>query len=181
MATPLLSSVDYANSRLDIQHAMLHAFKVAGVRKLNNPARIVWGSVEVQTNDWIAVDAAATVHLELLSCRGALRQGVDMEVDEGFVLADGSRVKHLRTWRDDRYEDSLSYAFTSRDGVLRVWNVSERVLTSGEIVIDSLTGNAGMWIESISPDERIYHCSAALCDPPNFESLIFRVRIERHA
>ena len=74
---------------------MLHAYKVTGFRKLSHPARIVWGSVEVQTYNWIAFDAAATVHLDVLSCRGALRQGVDMEVDKGFVLADGSRKEAI--------------------------------------------------------------------------------------
>ncbi|RYH20375.1 MAG: hypothetical protein EON54_26420 [Alcaligenaceae bacterium] len=181
MTTPLLSSVDYSTSGLDIGQAMLRAHKASGIRKLEHPARIVWVKIEVQTYDWIAVDAAARVRLELLSWRGTMRQGVDMQVDGGFVLADGSRVQLLRTWRDDRYEDSVSYDFTSRDGVLRVCNVSERILPTGKVVTDSLTGNAGMWIERISPDERIYRCSAAPCDPPDFESLTFRVLVGRHS
>jgi hypothetical protein len=38
-----------------------------------------------------------------------------------------------------------------------------------------MTRNAGFWIEIVSPNERIYHSSHGLCDPPDFESLVFRV------
>src|SRR6266436_4813621 len=39
------------------------------------------------------------------------------------------------------------------------------------------TGNAGFWTESIDNYQRIYHCSSGCDDPPNFESLVFRLTI----
>ena len=49
---------------------------------------------------------------------------------------------------------------------------------SGQQVEEKWTENAGMWIEEISPTERIYHCSHGMAHPPDFESLVFKITIK---
>jgi hypothetical protein len=47
----------------------------------------------------------------------------------------------------------------------------------GQVVEEKWTENAGMWVEQVTPYERVYHCSHGMANPPDFESLVFRVSI----
>ena len=49
--------------------------------------------------------------------------------------------------------------------------------SGGQVVEEKWTENAGMWVEQISPNERIYHCSDGMAHPPDFESLVFKITI----
>ena len=99
-------------------------------------------------------------------------------IEEGALyLRDGEEVSLLRTWADDRYEDTVEYPYHSASGRLWVWNVYKVHLPNGKTRDEKWTGNAGFWIETIDDYQRIYHCSNGSDDPPNFESLEFRLTV----
>ncbi len=62
-----------------------------------------------------------------------------------------------------------------------VWNVYRMIYAGGLVVEEKWTENAGMWIEQDAPHERIYHCSHGMADPPDFESLVFKIGITPEA
>jgi hypothetical protein len=47
------------------------------------------------------------------------------------------------------------------------------------VVEDRWGDNAGMWIEDLGPQDRIYHCSQGASDPPTFADLVYRVTVIR--
>jgi hypothetical protein len=49
--------------------------------------------------------------------------------------------------------------------------------TRGQVVDEKWTGNSGMWVEEVSSNERIYHCSHGMAPKPDFDSLVFKVTI----
>lgn len=168
---------DYSDSGLTIRSAMLdHAKRFPD--KDTRPQFILWNGLHIWTSDRIPVGPKGTVRAQFLTANPDVRQGFDIELDDGYlVLAEGEQVRLLRTWRDDRYDDVVEYPFCSRDGLLWVWNVYEMSYPSGERVVEKWTENAGFWVERISESERIYHCSHGMAHPPNFEALVFKVTV----
>lgn len=78
---------------------------------------------------------------------------------------------------DDRYEDIVEYPFASDTGRLCVWNVYTHQLPNGDWREGKWSGNAGLWVEYLSPQERIYHCSHGALERPDFDSLVFKVTV----
>ncbi len=167
---------DYAESGLTIREAMLEHVK-RYPDKRTRPEHILWGSLHVKTSDVFSVSKRGIVRAEILSSKGGVEQGFDLEVDGWFELAHGEHVPLLRTWKDARLEDIVEYRFFTGDGRLWVWNVFKMVYAGGQVVEEKWTENAGFWIEQLSQHERIYHCSHGMANPPDFDSLIFKVKV----
>jgi len=167
---------DYADSGLTIQYAMNdHATRFPDKR--TRPRFILWNGLRVWTSDVWTVPEKGTVRAEFLSAKGDIEQGFDIKVDGWLELAEGEHVPVLRTWKDERYLDVVEYPFLSRDGRLWVWNVYKMKYPGGQIVQEKWTENAGFWIDQVSESERIYHCSHGMATPPDFDSLVFSVRV----
>jgi hypothetical protein len=149
---------DYAPSGLSIWQAMLDQARKRpkGVR---GPVTIRWGEKIIRTADVFQVPTHARIRLECMRSEAGLRQGFDVKMQGGCVLANGELVPLLRTWCDDAYETVVEYDYRADDSVLATWNVYEMVRGS-ELVPEKWTGNAGFWIEEINKFDRIYHCSA---------------------
>lgn len=169
--------LDYANTRLDIQYAMIdHAKRFPD--KTTRPQYLLWNGRRIWTSDHIAAPQCGVVRAEFLFAESPPRQGFDLKIDGGWLeLAAGEHVPLLRTWKDDRYEDIVEYPFYCPDGRLWVWNVYEMTYGGGQRVEEKWTGNAGLWVEHISDRERIYHCSPGMANPPNFDALVFKISI----
>lgn len=168
-------AIDYAESGMNIQTALLDHFK-RFPDKATRPKHILWGGLAMSTGDSIPVPKRGEVEAEFLSIKDDVRQGFDLKV-KGWIQLQDRRVKLLRTWHDPDLEDTVRYSFGSQDGLLRVWNVYEMSLRGGQVFEEKWTGNAGFWVERVSETERIYHCSHGMASPPDFESLVFRVRV----
>lgn len=169
--------IDYGNSGTTIQRAMVdHALRNPDKKK--RLPFILWNGLQIQTFDWLSVKPAGRVRFEILKSSSARKQGFDAEVDGGFELSDGSLVKRLRTWKDERFEDILEYSYTTLNGRMGIWNVYEMEYPSGEMVVERGTENAGFWVERIGELDHIYHCSAGFNSPPDFESFVFRVTLK---
>ena len=168
---------DYANSGLTIQYAMLDHFKRFPDKK-QRPDYIVWDGRQIKTADSFAVATHGVVRGEFLSStKPDVDQGFDLKLDGWICLEEGEKVSLLRTWNDSRYESFVEYPFQSNDGLLWVWNVYKMKYPGGQVVEEKWTENAGMWVEEISPNERVYHCSDGMAHPPDFESLVFKITI----
>ena len=168
---------EYADSGLTIQYAMLDHFK-RFPDKTHRPDYILWYGLQVKTADALAVPPQAVVRGEFMSSKGDVEQGFDLKLDGWLRLGEGEQVSLLRTWDDPRYESFVEYPFHSNDGRLWVWNVYKARYLGGQVVEEKWTENAGMWVEVISPTDRIYHCSHGMAHPPDFESLVFRIYIK---
>ncbi len=168
---------DYAESDLTIQYAMVDHFKRFPDRS-RRPDYILWGDFQVKTGDALAVPPRGVVRGEFLSSIGDVEQGFDLKLDGQLRLEKGEEVSLLRTWNDSRYEPSVEYPFHSNDGQLWVWNVYKARYPEGHVVEERWTENAGMWVEYVSPTERVYHCSHGMAHPPNFQSLVFKITIK---
>ena len=168
---------DYANSSLTIREALLdRAKRFPG--KAERPEHILWKGLTVTTGDAFRVPREGVVQGEILFSKGELEQGFDLKLDGWLRLENGDKVSSLRTWNDPRYEAVVEYPFQSKDGRLWVWNVYKRHLPDGRAIEEKWTENAGLWVESISEKERIYHCSHGFLYPPDFESLVFKITIK---
>jgi hypothetical protein len=168
--------VDYKDSGLTIQYAMLDHFK-RYPRKEDRPPHILWDGRKIVVADRINVPQRGQVMAEFITSKPGMRQGIDISLDGYLELANGDRVKLLRTWADARYGSTVQYQFFSNDGVMGVWNVYEMVWPGGRVTEEKWTGNAGFWIEPISDSQRTYHCSPGSANPPDFEALVFRISI----
>lgn len=167
---------DYADSGLTIQYAMVDHFK-RFPDKSQRPAFVLWGGVQVKTADALPVPTHGVVRGEFLSSKGEVEQGFDVSAAGWIELARGERLRTLRTWNDPNYEPLVEYPYFTEDGHLWVWNVYKMKYRGGQAVEEKWTGNAGFWIESVSAQERIYHCSHGMAAPPDFESLVFKIAI----
>lgn len=167
---------DYLDSGLTIQDAMLDHFK-RFPDKRQRPGHILWGELEVRTSDCLTVPAHGVVQGEILSSKGDVRQGFDLKIDGWLWLANRDKVSLLRTWDDPQYDPVVEYPYHSKDGKLWIWNVFIRSLPNGQQVEEKWTENAGMWVDEVSKNKRIYHCSHGLLYPPDFESLVFKIEI----
>jgi len=168
--------VDYAQSGMTIQAAMMDQYK-RFPDKQSRPHFIRWNGLHVRTGDAIEVPRDGIVQAEFLHVKTDIEQGFDLKIDGWLRLAEGEQVSLLRTWYDPRYEDTVEYPFSSRDGRLRVWNVYKLVFPRGQVREEHWTDNAGFWVDEVGPTERIYHCSPGPLPEPDFEALVFRVRV----
>ncbi|HUV63274.1 MAG TPA: hypothetical protein VMW24_05205 [Sedimentisphaerales bacterium] len=173
----LTTTRDYAESGLTIREAMLdHAKRFPN--KAKRPDHILWAGHRIKTADVFHVPQRGIVRAEFLSAMEGVEQGFDIQLDGGWVeLEQGEHVPHLRTWKDKDFDDVVEYPFFSPDERLWVWNVYKMKYPGGQIVEEKWTENAGFWIEHISENERIYHCSHGMATPPDFDSLVFKVRV----
>ena len=171
---------DYAESGLTIQYALLDQVKSLPNKEVR-PKYILWGGRHVTTADVLPVPENGVVRAEIISSKEDVEQGFDLKVDGWIEMAQGERVTLLRTWSDPQYEPVVEYPFLARDGRLHVWNVYKMKYGSGQVVEEKWTENAGMWIEEVSPTERVYHCSHGKAHPPDFDSLVFRVSVRPSA
>ncbi len=167
---------DYADSGLTIQYAMLDHIKRFPDKSLR-PDYILWDGLRIKTADALTVPPQGRVRGEFLSSKGDVEQGFDLKIEGWFRLENGERVSLLRTWNDSRYELFVEYPFQSKDGRLWVWNVYKMRYEGGQVVEEKWTENAGMWVQEVSPTERIYHCSHGMAHSPDFESLVFKITI----
>jgi hypothetical protein len=173
-----LDPVDYRNSGMSIQYAVLDQVKRFPDKK-TRPPYILWGDLHVATADDIPVPTDGIFRAEFLAGDHLLRQGFDLRAVNGWIqLRVGELVPVLRTGKDERLDDVIQYPFHSEGGLLRVWNVYERVYPSGERATEMWTGNAGFWVERLGDRDHVYHCSSGFVLPPNFESLVFRLSIK---
>jgi len=168
--------IDYADSGLKINCAVQHQMLRFPDKSLR-PDHILWNGRAVKIYDWVDVPRTGIVRFEFISAKEGIAQGFDAKLDGWFELEKMERVPLLRTWKDDRYEDAVEYPFVSRDGKMGIWNIYKETLPNGEVIEDKLGGNSGFWVELISKYERIYHCSPAMLDPPDFEALVFKLSI----
>jgi hypothetical protein len=168
--------MDYAQSGLTIQHAMLDHWK-RFPNKDERPEYILWAGLRVKTGDAFPVPKDGIVRGEFLSWKGGVEQGFDIKVDGWLELEKGEKVQLLRTWNDPRYEAAVEYPFHTEDGVLWIWNVYKVRYPDDRVVEERWTGNAGFWVEVISETERVYHCSHGIAKPPDFESLVFKITV----
>lgn len=166
---------DYAMSGLSIWQAMLSQGKKRA-KDERGPVTLRWGDKIVRTADVLQVPARGVVRLECLQCASDIRQGFDVKMNGGCVLANGEVVPLLRTWCDEKYESVVEYAYQADDGLLSTWNVYE-TWRGSELVVERWTGNAGFWTEEVGTLDRIYHCSAGPLSAPNFEYLVYRMTI----
>jgi hypothetical protein len=170
------SVLDYGDSGLTIQYAMLDFVK-RFPDKATTPPYILWNGLHVQTSDVFAIPHKGILRAEFLSAKGSIQQGFDLDLNGWLRLEAGEKVRLLRTWKDDLYEDVVEYPFFTRDGLLWVWNVYKMEYPGGQVVEEKWTENAGFWVEILSKFERIYHCSHGMATPPDFDSLVFKVGI----
>jgi hypothetical protein len=168
---------DYAQSGLTIQFAILDHFKQFPERERRSRS-ILWSGHRVMTADAFVIPESGTIVGEFLSSKGEIEQGFDIKLNGWLQLQTGEKVSLLRTWSDPRYEAKVQYPYHSEDGLLQVWNVYKRKYGIGNVVEEKWAGNAGFWVETRSDTERIYHCSHGVADPPDFESLVFRIAIK---
>jgi hypothetical protein len=167
---------DYANSGLTVRQAMLdHAKRYP--EKSKRPDFIRWNGLRIKTSDVLMVPNKGVVEATFLHAKEGIEQGFDLKVNGWFCLQAGEQTPVLRTWKDDRYEDAVEYPFVSRDEQLWVWNVYKMKYPGGHVVEEKWTENAGFWVEIVSEVERIYHCSDGMATPPDFESLVFKIKI----
>jgi hypothetical protein len=169
------ADVDYSKSGKSIQYAMLeHAKRFPDIS--TRPSWIRWGHLLVKTGDSISVPERGTWRGEFLRLSPELEQGFDVQVAGWTQLPSGKRVDLLRTWGDERLASVVEYPYYSKDCLLWVWNVYKRRRGAAEVE-ERWTGNAGFWVEEISDVERVYHCSHATADPPEFEGFVFKLTI----
>jgi hypothetical protein len=154
---------------------MVDMFK-SHTKASERPDNILFDGHVVKTGHWIEVPENFIIKLEFLSKPDA-DQGADVSVKDGFMsLVDGSEVKLLRTWYDPKYEPVVEYSGYSSAKKVLVYNVYKEE-RNGRIFEEKWTRNAGMVVEKISDNEFVLKCSSGQFNPPNFESLIFRVSV----
>lgn len=171
------SQIDYSTTGLSITRAMIDDYE-RHPRRPNGPGCIRWGPLFIQQSDRFPAPNAGIVEAEFLEARSAVKQGFDLKVDRWIQLEMGERISVLRTWKDDKYENFVSYPYESREGAIWIWNVYERILPNGCRTEEVREGNCGFWIEHKSDTERVYHCSHGQATPPDFDMLVFAVRVK---
>ena len=172
-----LDHEDYGDRGLTIREALLDQVK-RFPNKAERPQHILWSGLPIATADIVPILTKGTIRAEFLSWKEGVEQGFDIKLDGWLQLANGEKVSLLRTWNHSKYDPAVEYPFHSNAGRLWVWNVYKRRLPDGRAVEEKWTENAGLWVQKLSANERVYHCSHGFAYPPDFESLVFRVTIK---
>ena len=166
---------EYKSTETSIQSAKVDTHKSLSGSK-DMPDYILFDGEKVQTGLWIDVPENFRVRLEFLS-KPDIDQGADINVKDGFlILQDGEEIELLRTWHDPKFESFVEYSGYSKSGRVLVNNVY-KVNRSGQEFEERWTGNAGMLVEALENNEFILKCSSCHYNPPNFESIVFKVSI----
>ena len=169
--TPI-ESRDWKESGFCIRQAVVEAWNP----EARGPVKIRWGRNLVVTGDFLEVPSQGTVQLEFLTSRPGLKQGADLQVNGAILLPDGSSVTLLRTWFEPGLPSLLEYPYAAEDGRLFTCNVYE--VPDSRATNDWRWGDyAGMWVETLSTRERVYHCSHRDSADPDFEDLVYRVAV----
>jgi hypothetical protein len=81
-----------------------------------------------------------------------------------IFLSDGSSAKSVATWDDPRLPRFMNYVVETPDGILQVYNKYRLFHSKDWCTEDSFSGNAGMVVESLERNRRVYKCSSSLGD-----------------
>ncbi|WP_226669284.1 hypothetical protein [Microbulbifer aggregans] len=164
---------------MSIQSAMIDMVK-SHPDKATRPDHIILNGRKIRTGYWIDVPHKFQIVLNFLSEPDA-DQGTDIKVDDGYLeLASGEQVPLLRTWHSPEYESTVEYNGYSKTGRLFVCNVYKEE-RAGRIFEEKWTRNAGMIIESSDEGGMIFRCSSGDKTPPDFDSIVFAVKISNRA
>jgi hypothetical protein len=136
------------------------------------------GPVFVGTKKVIQMDripvASSNVTVQLLGKMTGIH-GVRLKTRRGEIsFSDGSTGKSVCIWADPSLPSTVMYHVDTMDAELRVWNVYRTKHLTGEVTVDSWTGNAGMTIEYEAENLRRYGCSAG---PGSFDPHEFKLQI----
>lgn len=167
---------DYGNSGLTIRSALIDQFK-RYPDKDTRPRHLIWNGLRILTADAIPVPKQGIIKGEILSVTTPIEQGFDMDTDGGLQIEDGRWIHPLRTWNDPKLQSVVQYPFRSNNCLLWVWNVYKMTYAGGQVIEEKWTENAGMWVEELSPMERVYHCSHGMANPPDFTCLVFKITV----
>src|SRR4051812_14748094 len=160
--------IDYADSGMDVQSAMIDHF-TRFPDKQSRAGHIRWNGRQIYTADPIAVPEYGSVRADFVHFARDVEQGFDLTCNGWIELPNGVRIVTLRTWVNDSLPLTVHYSYRAIDRKLWLWNVYKMRYSGNQAVEEKWTGNAGFWIEEISPLERIYHCSHGMATPPDFE------------
>jgi hypothetical protein len=170
--------VDYAQTGLSIQDAMLHRNHIDRLRgrPVVTPPIVTWGPFLVRTGDVITgIPERGVVRLSVVSAAPGYRQGVQLVAPQGRLALDGARPGiEFVMWVDAGVE-GVTLDYESPSGALLVTNVYE---IPGLDRVGKWSENAGMWVEQNSLVERTYHCNCYATTPPTFDDLVFRLVVE---
>src|SRR5260370_37188383 len=137
-------TADYGATGLTLAQAMLDLvkrFPDKGAR----PDHILWNGLSVKTADCFSAPERGIVRIDILSRKNDLEQGDDIKVEDGALrLRGGEETSLLRTWADDRYEDSVEYPYYSKSRRLWGCNVYNVKFPRGASREDRWTGRAGV-------------------------------------
>ncbi|MCP3996563.1 MAG: hypothetical protein GY722_16130 [bacterium] len=168
---------DYGADGVDIQTAMISHVQ-AHPDRTSRPKHILWNGEAVRTSFDVTVPKEGRFRVEFLSEARQPPQGVDVKVENGEILLPrGEGVQTLRTWHDSRYEEVVEYPYTSKAGVLKVWNVYYRSWPDGRITEEKWTGNAGFIVEQEADGRWVFRCSNGPSESPDFSQIVFRISV----
>jgi hypothetical protein len=171
-----LKARDYANSGLKIQYAMMdHFARFPNIR--TRPQCILWAGRAINTASKLNVPKDGVVRGEFVRACDDVAQGFDVSAKGWIEMSDGMRTRRLRTWHHPLLPMVVEHRYHASDAVLWIWNIYKVTYARRQVVEEKWTGNAGFWVEEVSPLERIYHCSHGGANPPDFESLVFRITV----
>jgi hypothetical protein len=171
------STKDYGADGIDIQTAMVRHVQ-AHPDRATRSKYILWGHQAVWTTYDLAVPDEGRFRLEFLSEPRQPSQGVDVKAEGGEIrLSSGESVQTLRTWHDARYEELVEYPYKCKAGLLKIWNVYQRVWPDGRVTEEKWTGNAGFLVEQRGRDRWVFRCSDGPSKSPDFGRFVFQVSI----
>lgn len=169
--------IDYAYTGMDISQARVDQANMYP-DKISRPEYIIWNGEHVQTFDWWDVPTSGIIKIEFISAIDDIQQGVDVKIDAGAIrLETGEEAPVLRTWYDDRYEDTVEYPFHTSSDRLCIWNVYKLQHPSGRVTEEKWTGNSGFVVEQLNVGTRLYRCSPGGLSRPTFEGLVVKIRV----
>ena len=167
---------DYIDSGFSIRKAKIDQSKYY-TSKEDRPDYIIWGEKKIYTAFPIEISGNLTLTLEFLSNPDP-SQGVDIKVQDGEIaITADEKSKLLRTWHTPEHESTVSYDIVS-SGIIWVYNVYKEI-RGNDIFEEKWTGNAGMHVKTEKETSYEFHCSPSWANPPNFDSLIFRIQLKK--
>ena len=165
-------TIDYANSGLTIQQAIVQEAKRIG--KGEGRGSVLWQGLRVQAFCWMEIPSDGEVKIELVRYKRDDWIGIDLRFEGGGVKGQHGWINRLRTWASSDFDDSVSYQYTSL-GRVSVSIVSKVRFPNGRSSVESLTGNSAFYFERLG-SEIVGHASHAQSVPPDFDFLEFRLK-----